>query len=366
MSPEESREVFGPISINFHRGVYRVEFRQGLRQTLLQEIRPGDIIFADSNVLDLYSEIRTSIPFPTTVFPIVASEQNKDLSLIPKLIESVLSAGFRPGNRLVAIGGGIIQDIVSFSASILHRGVEWIFFPTTLLAQADSCIGGKSSINFGNFKNQIGGFFPPSKILCVEDFLYSLSDVDFRSGIGEIAHYFCLQSANIFESFAETVPAALEDRQKAVPLVHETLLIKKGFIEQDEFDVGRRKLLNFGHSFAHAIESASAYQVPHGIAVAYGIDLAFRVSESLEMVGAKDVQKVWGVIGKIVEKYEFPNVEGRSIVEALARDKKNTATSFTLILTRGLGLMEVVTLGEIDIVRALLEDRLRAYTQAVA
>lgn len=163
MSPEKPDELPGPISINFHRGRYQVEFRRDLEKSLENEIRPHDTVFIVANVIHLYAQMTTSIPCSTKIFPLVASEEKKDLLFIPEAINNLVHAGFRRGQRLVAIGGGIVQDIVSFSACILHRGVEWIFFATTLLAEADSCIGGKSSINFGSFKNQIGSFFPSRK-----------------------------------------------------------------------------------------------------------------------------------------------------------------------------------------------------------
>jgi len=360
-----SRETYiespSPISIEFHRGQYYVEFKTDLVEALEAEIRSTDILFIDDHVLQLYPEIPESIPRQTRVVPLVASEQSKDLLFIPKMIDGLLKADFRRGSRLVAIGGGIIQDIVAFSASILHRGVEWVFFPTTLLAQGDSCIGGKSSINFGSFKNQIGGFFPPSKIVCVESFLHTLPEADFRSGVGEIAHYYCLQAEEIFGSFARVIPEVLKDRSTVTPLIHQTLTIKKNFIEEDEFDLARRKLLNFGHSFAHAIEAATHYGVPHGTAVAYGIDLAFRVSERLGMVDLEEVEKVWGVIQKIVGDFEFPQVEAETVLAALSHDKKNTATHLNLILTSGLGKMAVVSLGELDPVRSVLKECLQKY-----
>lgn len=125
MFPDKNHAFLSPILIEFHRGRYQVEFGRELAQALENEIQPTDIVFVDSNVLHLYPEITKRIPPYTKVFTIEATEQKKDLLFIPEVIENVIGAGFRRGHRLVAIGGGIVQDIVSFSASILHRGVEW-------------------------------------------------------------------------------------------------------------------------------------------------------------------------------------------------------------------------------------------------
>lgn len=191
----------------------------------------------------------------------------------------------------------------------------------------------------------------------------SLPEADFRAGIGEIANCYCVQGAKLFDSFSRDVPGVLKNRRNVVRLIHQTLLIKKDFIEEDEFDVGRRKLLNFGHSFAHAIESATLSEVPLATAVAYGIDLAFRVSQKLGMVGGEEVEKVWGVIREIVGDFDFPRVEAPAIMEALASDKKNTATSSTLILTSGVGRMEAISLDDLATIEGLLSTRLTEYSK---
>ena len=120
--------------------------------------------------------------------------------MIP-VIQHLIDNGFRKNHRLFGIGGGITQDITAFTSSIMYRGVDWLFYPTTLLAQGDSCIGSKTSINFGAFKNQIGGFYPPNKILINPDFLDSLSDAEMKSGLGEMCHYFIVASEADFKRY---------------------------------------------------------------------------------------------------------------------------------------------------------------------
>ena len=127
-----------------------------------------------------------------------AREDQKSYEGLIPVIQELINSGFRKNHRLIGIGGGIIQDITAFIASIMYRGVSWLFFPTTLLAQGDSCIGSKTSINFSEFKNQVGGFYPPNKILINTGFLDTLSKGDLQSGLGEMSHYFVVAGKNDF------------------------------------------------------------------------------------------------------------------------------------------------------------------------
>ena len=130
----------------------------------------------------------------------------------------MINCGFRKNHRLIGIGGGIIQDITAFIASIMYRGVDWFLFPTTLLAQGDSCIGSKTSINFGEYKNQIGGFYPPHKIFINLDFLNTLSDKDIKSGLGEMSHYFVVEGEASFKMYKKNYNDYTKDKKKTYNL----------------------------------------------------------------------------------------------------------------------------------------------------
>jgi 3-dehydroquinate synthase len=219
----------------------------------------------------------------TKYFYIEAKESNKEYKNLSVVIEWLISNGFRRQNTIVAIGGGVIQDIASFIASILYRGVDWKFYPTTLLAQGDSCIGSKTSINFGEYKNQIGGFYPPSQVIIDASFLKTLPSEQIYSGIGEMSHYFLIDSKE--SSGYIRLTKSIEDLEQ---MISRSLSIKKEMVEMDEFDKGPRVIFNYGHSFGHAIESISGYTVPHGIAVAKGMEIANFVSMELGYI-SKDV-----------------------------------------------------------------------------
>ena len=327
---------------------YDVFFSQTAYQTLNDEHNPDDVIFVDKNVFcHLNDDMKRMITARKHIF-IEATESQKSYTALAPIIEQLIESQFRKNDRLICIGGGITQDITAFIASIMYRGVEWLFFPTTLLAQADSCIGGKTSINIGKFKNQLGNFYPPRKIFIIPEFLKSLPELDFKSGMGEMLHFYLVSGEDDFGFYQQNYDKAFTDESALMSLITRNLEIKKGFIERDEFDRGERLLLNYGHSFGHAIESLTNYTIPHGIAVSYGMDMANYISfklgyidESLRNRMRMQLEKVWA--GTSIKKISVVDFE-----KALSRDKKNIGNTYQLILTRGIGnmMMHGITPGQ--------------------
>jgi len=319
---------------------YEVFFSQSIFDTLDSELQPDDLIFIDENMFNnLQSEVQKFITRGKHIFVNAIEEQKSYTALIP-IIEKVISNQFRRGNRLIAIGGGITQDMTAFIASILYRGVEWIFFPTTLLAQADSCIGGKTSINIGEFKNQLGNFYPPTKIFIIPEFMKTLPELDFKSGMGEMLHFYLVSGEEDFEYYQDRYNRAFTDEKILLELVKRSLEIKKGFIERDEFDLGERQLLNYGHSFGHAIESLTKYRIPHGIAVSYGMDISNFISTKLGLIENSVRQKIRSQLQKVWAETSLGNLDVEEFEKVLLRDKKNNSNIYQLILTRGIGKMQ--------------------------
>jgi len=318
---------------------YEVFFRNSIYETLSTEIQPDDVILIDENVFhNLKSKVQKFITNGKYI-TINATEKQKSYSSLALVIENLIGNQFRRGNRLIAIGGGITQDITAFIASMLYRGVEWIFFPTTLLAQADSCIGGKTSINIGKFKNQLGNFYPPEKILIIPEFVKTLPKLDFKSGMGEMLHFFLVSSEEDFEYYQDSYLGAFTDENILLALVKRNLEIKKGFIEIDEFDKGERLLLNYGHSFGHVIESLTNYNIPHGIAVSYGMDIANFISVKLGFIKESLRLRVRSQLKKIWLGTSLGNIDVAVFEKALSQDKKNIGNTYQLILTKGIGKM---------------------------
>jgi 3-dehydroquinate synthase len=173
------------LEIQSHKGLYKVHFKS-LFDGLRDGLPANHHLIIDSQVAKLYAKELSQALSSPCVIQIDATEENKSLETLPQFVTQLINNGIRRNHTLVAVGGGIIQDITAFIAATLLRGVPWKFYPTTLLAQADSCIGSKSSINIGKFKNQLGTFTPPQEIVICTEVLKTLSDEDMRSGIGEM------------------------------------------------------------------------------------------------------------------------------------------------------------------------------------
>lgn len=318
-------------------GDYEVTFVDDVAAALLDRVGPEDVIIIDRRIVDLHRERLIGVLGVAKVVEIEATESQKSYQGLVPVIESLIDQGVKRNSTLVAIGGGITQDVTAFIASVLYRGVPWIFCPTTLLAQGDSCIGSKTSINFGRYKNQLGGFYPPRSVIIDTAFLDTLPELELRSGLGEMAHYFLIAGEDDFQHVCKVYPRALADRRIPVELIARSLQIKKAYVEVDEFDRKERQIFNYGHSFGHAIESVTDYRVPHGIAVAYGMDLANYVSVRLGYMAAEERVRIREFLRPIWDGVDLGRFESAVYEEALLRDKKNQGGKLGLILSRGVG-----------------------------
>jgi len=323
---------------------YDVLFGRTVSESLQKNLISDDTIIIDRKVYRTFGDDDQKIIAGHKRIILDASEDQKSYLALAPMIEKIIVQKFRRGNRLVAIGGGITQDITAFIASVLYRGVDWIFFPTTLLAQADSCIGGKTSINIGKSKNQLGNFYPPSKIIIIPELVKSLPLLDFKSGMGEMLHFFLVSGAEDYELYKANYKSAFTDDEVLLKLVRRNLEIKKGFIEQDEFDRGERLLLNYGHSFGHAIESLSGYSIPHGIAVSYGMDIANFISVKMGFLNENVRNDIRSQLVRIWNGTNLGEIDVGRYEKALSKDKKNIGETYRLILSKGVGEMFIHSL----------------------
>lgn len=338
--------MFDSIDIQSYRNAYTLDFVDNPAKALCNQIRKNDFVFIDQNIFELYDDV-AAIVQKNNYRLIRSSEEAKSFQALEPVIDNLLEKGITKTDRIIAIGGGITQDITAFTASILFRGINWLFFPTNLLSQADSCIGSKTSINYKQFKNQLGGFYPPHRIFIAPSFLKTLPERDVLSGLGEMMHYFCVSGREDFDWAKDRLNSAICNQTGYEELIHRSLTIKKAMIETDEFDSGPRNIFNYGHSFGHALESVTNFAIPHGIAVCFGIDIANCISNKLGLIPAglrneirKAMAPVWEKVDLTLESYE-------PFFAALGRDKKNEGTNIKVILTKGLGEMFKTTL-ELD------------------
>ncbi|MCK5218963.1 iron-containing alcohol dehydrogenase [bacterium] len=336
--------MFKQLTIKSWRFEYQVFFEEDFTNFVAKHKKEGDFFLIDHNVYKLYRGAIEPLIREHSHLLIHPSEKAKSYSDIGDVIEKLISSNLKKNDRLIAIGGGITQDIASFTASIYFRGIDWFFIPTNLLSQCDSCIGSKTSVNFESFKNQLGGFYPPSAVCIDINFLKTLPPSEILSGMGEMAHFFLLEGEDAYSEFEKNFEQTVNKYMLLKNLIYKSLSIKKKLIETDEFDQGARQIFNYGHSFGHALETMSGYRLPHGIAVSYGIDLANTISVQLGFL-KQDVQlRIRHTLKKIWADFPLPDISYTGYWEALAKDKKNKGQEIRVILSRGHGEMFITSL----------------------
>ncbi|MEN6320673.1 MAG: AroB-related putative sugar phosphate phospholyase (cyclizing) [Syntrophaceae bacterium] len=317
------------------------------------------IFVIDHNVWRLYANdlLRELTDEKVIVLPI--HEEGKSLETAQNLYDNLIQYAAKRNMTLISIGGGILQDISGFVASTLYRGINWIFVPTTLLAQADSCIGSKTSLNYKNYKNLIGTFYPPSHVYIYPQFVLTQSDPDFFSGLGEVVKLHMMGGDKKVIEILDLLPGII--KRNAVALftsVKNSLLIKNDYIADDEFDTGKRNLLNFGHCFGHALESTSEFEIPHGQAVVLGMWLANIVARNRGLLSEGQNEFIAHnlLLPTIVINSEKDFLNTRKIIEAMKKDKKRTGKDLAVIMMKdNYEFIKVNDVKESEVTEALSE-----------
>jgi 3-dehydroquinate synthase len=319
-------------------GAYTVNIGRGILHDALKHV--------DCLILDQQLAVDVGHNLNDVVL-VDAGESLKTLDSCSLLLAQIKERGLTKSELLGACGGGSVQDVATLAASLYMRGVQWEFFPSTAMAALDSCIGGKSAINVGSYKNLAGNFYPPAQVTIDVALLDNLPSTAISAGLAEAVKICFARGAGAFTTFLELQSTSESGTSMPIStaLVEYVLLHKAWFVEVDEFDRAERQLLNFGHTFAHALEAASGFAVPHGIAVAYGVTAACLhplategalVSELIEyncrLVGASDYPP--DVVSKSVDSERFS--------QYLNSDKKGTPESLMFILPGPQGKLERV------------------------
>ena len=349
------------LSIQSKSGAYAV-LEAGSLHNAVEQASVGERVFAlvDKEVAALYPDAFNSALPAENILLIEATEPAKSLEALTPYVEWLLERGFRRDCLLLVVGGGVLQDLGCFIASTLFRGVRWTLIPTTLLAQCDSCIGSKSSINVGHFKNQLGTFYPPHQVLLPSDVLGTLPPDELRSGLGEIIKLHLIEGEDAVARLRPKLAGYAENPALLGEMAWDALRIKKRFIEEDEFDKGIRNLLNYGHTFGHAYESAADYAIPHGISVTLGVLTATYFSAQLGWVSPAYFDTLHEWLLPYYSPYEqtVAALDPARILAAMRLDKKNTGDTLGCILTRGAGRMEKTKLAFDAQARPLLKQAL--------
>ena len=257
-------------------------------------------------------------------------EETKSFSTLVYIIKKLVGLGITRSDAVIALGGGVVGDIAGFAASIYLRGIRYIHVPTTLMAQVDSAIGGKTAIDLPEGKNLVGSIHQPTAVVTDPDLLATLPEKYIKDGISEIIKYGCIHDASLFE--------ALENHHFQMDeLVEKCCQIKKSYVERDEFDTGERMKLNFGHTLGHAIEKAGNYsEFTHGEAVAIGMHAITEISERKGLTQTGTAQRIKALLTKYGLPYKMP-YPLTQLLPAMAHDKKNFAKSLNLVLLKKIG-----------------------------
>ena len=331
---------------------YDVLFENNLG-SILKKIPDDSIFLVDKKVKHLYLNnfLKNKI-----FFCVDSNENSKDFIQLKKYINFFIK-NVSKETKVYAIGGGVVQDITSFLCSIYKRGVEWTFIPTTIISQADSCIGGKTSINFNGIKNQLGNFYPPQKIILNPEFIEGLSKNQLYSGLGEMGHYFLLSNYKDYNFYKKNlIKINSKIKINIYDLIFKSLKIKKIFIEKDEFDKNERLKLNYGHTFGHAIEKLT--KLPHGIAVAHGMNMANYVSLGFGFISQKKYKEMNETLNYIINDYKIENINLERLMQLLKKDKKRTKKNIRVILTKNIGNMFLYTISNEKKLKLILKKYL--------
>ncbi len=293
-------------------------------------------------------------------------EATKSWPQFERAVEWLLAEKVERRDVVVAFGGGVIGDLAGFAASVLRRGVRFVQIPTSLLAQVDSSVGGKTGINAPQGKNLIGAFHQPSMVLADTAVLGTLTARDFLAGYGEVVKYGLLGDAEFFEWLERNGPALAQgDMAARVQAVTRSVQMKADIVARDETEQGDRALLNLGHTFCHALEAATGYsdRLLHGEGVAIGCALAFELSARLGLCSQEDPSRVRAHLRAMGMKTDVADIPGdlpgaEALVDLMAQDKKVVDGQLRFILARGIGQAFVTSDVPRDAVLSVLEDAL--------
>ncbi len=305
-------------------------------------------IVTDSNVAKLYldevSEICKNI-FPAVIsYIFVAGEASKNLSTIEKLYEHLINNHFGRGDLLIALGGGVVGDMTGYAAATYLRGIDFVQIPTTLLSQVDSSVGGKTGVDFQQYKNMVGAFHMPKMVYMNTSLLHSLDDVQFQSGMGEVIKSGLIQNQEFYywlkNNYQQIVSLQDDILEK---MIFESCKIKKYVVETDPMEQGIRAYLNFGHTIGHAVEKLSDFSLYHGQCVAIGMVGAAFLSLKRGGITQSEYEDIIETISSFLLPVYASGFESVSVREAMKSDKKTVGDKIKFVILNKIGEASIDT-----------------------
>jgi 3-dehydroquinate synthase/shikimate kinase/3-dehydroquinate synthase len=342
------------ILINTNNGSYSILIGTGLINNLKKILTSYSIksskylIVFDKNIPKKYIRtIKKNIKKKTIFLKFSSNEKNKNQKSVNSILNILLKNNFNRNDCVIAVGGGIIGDVSAFASSIFKRGIKFVNLPTTLLAQVDSSIGGKTGINTKFGKNLIGSFYQPSLVISDINFLNSLPEREIICGYGEILKHSIIANKKFFVFLSKNISKIIKLKKAYIQKsIYKSCLIKKKIIEKDEKEKNLRKLLNFGHTFAHAYEATLSYskKLNHGEAVILGIISACKFSFKKKLLNKREYKLIKNHIIKLDKSLKlnkfFNKKDANKIVKFMITDKKNINEKINLVLLKKIGKTE--------------------------
>ena len=266
------------------------------------------------------------------------SEKSKRQSVVDALYGHLLELGIHRNSLIIGLGGGVVGDVAGFVAATILRGVRFVQVPTTLLAQVDSSIGGKVGIDHARGKNLIGAFYQPSHIYVDPSVIATLPETEFRCGLAEVVKVASTLSSPFFRTLERKAPGLQKsDVSALLPIVKQAAGLKAAVVQKDEYETGLRKVLNFGHTIGHAIETASHYGINHGHAVAIGMMMETRIGETLGITEQGTAQRLQRLLKTLRIPLKIPQIEKKKFLSALSVDKKGDAAGPRFVIPKKIG-----------------------------
>jgi 3-dehydroquinate synthase len=328
---------------------YQVDFPSGHSpaENLAREVcaQKAPLMLVDSRIQELYLGAMPELAAVPT-FTVVAKEEAKDIATVLDVVDFLEKNGATKISMLFVIGGGIIQDIGAFSGAMYKRGLPWTFVPTTLLAQGDSCVGGKTALNHKKTKNLLALFSAPRRVIIDTGFLATLPQGDMLSGVGEIFRLCITGGPAFLEVFSKHLPAFLAgDAQATRELIATSLSAKRAIVEFDEFELDIRRSMNYGHSFGHALEALTDYRIPHGVGVTIGILVENEIAHRRGMLTRSERDHMLALGRQIIPKdclQAFISASLEGVLDLLRRDKKTEGATLKMATLEKIGQMRFI------------------------
>ncbi len=349
---------------------YEILIEEGLLEKIPEDLKRtldfGKVaIITDSTVEKLYGEnllqALRKADIKASLFSFPHGESSKNIETVVRLARSLIQAGFDRKDLILALGGGVVGDVSGFLASIYLRGIPFVQVPTTLLSQVDSSVGGKTGVDLPEGKNLLGTFYQPARVYIDPTVLRTLPLPEIKNGLAEVIKYGCILKSRLFQFIKKKGKAlyGLNPHDLSY-LIYESCLIKAYVVSKDEKEAGLRRVLNFGHTIGHALETLSNYQIPHGYCVSVGMAVEARLSELLHVAE----KPVYEPLKNLLDALEMPHrirdllplLSPSEFFSALSKDKKIWKGKLTIVLLKRIGKFHFYENPPMDLILKALEE----------